>query len=375
MTKIIANYLPQFHRIPENDAWWGDGFTDWVATKNAKPLYEGHNQPRKPLNDNYYDLSCEKALRWQASIASNAGIYGFGIYHYWFNSKLQLLQKPAEIILNSDISINFMFIWDNASWKRTWGNIKNANDWAPLYEKESAIKPNKGILAELIYGDEIDWKIHFNYLLPFFKDHRYIRNHEGKPLFMFFNTDSNSEILIKIADYWNQLAILNGLPGICFLERRNKFNTSKFDYRVDYEPVQHGWNHSFFIKKILEKVIFLKEKKFNQCHLLKYDKVWTDIIKSAKSCKDDSLFFGSFVNYDDSPRRGRKGRIVCGASPSKFQKYMSELLKICSNKNKEFLFLTAWNEWGEGAYLEPDELNGYSYLDAIKNAINDSSNS
>ena len=103
--------------------------------------------------------------------------------------------------------------------------------------------------------------------------------------------------------------------------------------------------------------------------------MWADIIKSAKNCKNDTLLFGSFVNYDDSPRRGRKGRIVCGATPYKFQKYMTELLKICSIKNKEFLFLTAWNEWGEGAYLEPDELNGFSYLDAIKNAINDSSNS
>lgn len=375
MTKIIANYLPQFHRIPENDAWWGDGFTDWVATKNAKPLFAGHNQPKKPLNDNYYDLSCEKSLRWQASIASNAGIYGFGIYHYWFNSNLQLLQKPAEIILNSDISINFMFIWDNASWKRTWGNIKNANDWAPLYENNSYIRSNNGILAELIYGSERDWIKHFNYLLPFFKDHRYIRNYQGKPLFMFFNTDSNTEILTNIADCWNKLAISNGLPGICFLERTNKNHSSIFDFRVDYEPVQHGWNHSAFINRILEKAIFFKENKFNQCHLLNYDKLWGDIIKSAKNCKNDTLLFGSFVNYDDSPRRGRKGRIVCGATPYKFQKYMTELLKICSIKNKEFLFLTAWNEWGEGAYLEPDELNGYSYLDAIKNAINDSSNS
>ena len=112
--KVIANYLPQYHTIPENDKWWGKGFTDWIAVKATEPAYEGHNQPRVPLNENYYSLDCADSIRWQASLAREYGIYGFGIYHYWFSSNQQLLQKPAELLLqNKDIDINFMFIWDN----------------------------------------------------------------------------------------------------------------------------------------------------------------------------------------------------------------------------------------------------------------------
>ncbi|MBQ0066894.1 MAG: glycoside hydrolase family 99-like domain-containing protein, partial [Phascolarctobacterium sp.] len=135
--KVIANYLPQYHRIPENDMWWGEGYTDWVATKNAKPLFEGHRQPRIPLDNNYYDLSDVNTIRWQAQLARKYGVYGFGIYHYWFNSNMQLLQKPAELLLkNKDIDINFMFIWDNSSWIRSWSNIKECNDWAPKFDRE-----------------------------------------------------------------------------------------------------------------------------------------------------------------------------------------------------------------------------------------------
>uniref|UniRef100_UPI003AB827B2 glycoside hydrolase family 99-like domain-containing protein n=1 Tax=Faecalibacillus intestinalis TaxID=1982626 RepID=UPI003AB827B2 len=111
--KIIANYLPQFHEIPENNKFWGKGYTDWVAVKKSKALFDGHDQPREPEEDRYYSLDQKDAIKWQAELARENGIYGFGIYHYWFSSDLQLLQKPAEIILkNKDIKINFMFIWD-----------------------------------------------------------------------------------------------------------------------------------------------------------------------------------------------------------------------------------------------------------------------
>ena len=116
LPKIIALYLPQFHQIPENDKFWGEGFTDWVTVKNAKPLFPGHNQPRKPLHDNYYDLSKKESIKWQADLANEYGIYGFGIYHYWFNNEQNLLSKPSEIIRdNDDININYCFVWDNTT--------------------------------------------------------------------------------------------------------------------------------------------------------------------------------------------------------------------------------------------------------------------
>jgi len=170
-TKIIANYLPQYHRIPENDKWWGEGFTDWVAVKKAISLFDNHRQPRVPLDDNYYDLSEVENIRWQAQLAKDYGIYGFGIYHYWFSSELQLLQTPSEILLsNKDIDIHFMFIWDNFTWKRTWSKLSVGNVWAPSFDEERQQDSNEsveddGVLAELKYGDEKEWKIHFEYLL------------------------------------------------------------------------------------------------------------------------------------------------------------------------------------------------------------------
>lgn len=167
--KVIANYLPQFHVIPQNSQWWGEGYTDWVAVKQAKPQFKGHHQPRVPLGGVYYSLDDPKVLQQQADLAKKYNVYGFGMYHYWFSSDLQLLQKPAELLLaHPEIDIHFMFIWDNASWTRTWTRKGAANDWAPKFDRTSKGKEDTGILAELHYGTEKDWKKHFDYLLPFF---------------------------------------------------------------------------------------------------------------------------------------------------------------------------------------------------------------
>ena len=370
-TKVIVNYLPQYHEIPENNKWWGKGYTDWVATKNAKPQFDGHKQPKVPSKENYYDLSNPESIRWQIEIAKKHGIYGFGIYHYWFSSKLNLLQKPAEIILNDcTLDIHFLFIWDNASWKRTWSNVRGANDWAPLYEENKATQDdNNGILAELDYGNEKEWKDHFMYLLPFFKDKRYIKSTDGKPLFMFFNMDKDSETLIKMSNYWKKMAVENGLPGIVFLGKVNYHKVSIFDFDVDYEPGQHGWAFNSYIGKVFSKLKFETEKRREVPHFIDYDKIWKRIIWHAKKNKDDKRLYSAFVNYDDSPRRGKNGRICRGATPKKFEYYMTEILRISRQKNKDYIFLTAWNEWGEGAYLEPDEISGDEYLKSLKNAI------
>ena len=160
--KIIAFYLPQFHEIPENNEWWGKGFTEWVNVKKAQKLFDGHNQPREPLNDNYYDLKDNSVMDWQISIAKKYGVYGFCFYHYWFNGHL-LLQKPVEAFLsNKKQDMPFCICWANEHWTNAWVS-----------------KANK-VLIEQEYGKEEDWKEHFDYLLPFFKDDRYIKNNGEK---------------------------------------------------------------------------------------------------------------------------------------------------------------------------------------------------
>lgn len=149
--KIIAFYLPQFHQIPENDEWWGEGFTEWTNVRKAYPLFRGHDQPRVPLSDNYYDLNDVNVLRQQASLASENGVDGFCFYHYWFGGKL-LLEKPLiKFLENSDIKISYCISWANEPWARTW----DGND--------------KQVLMPQPYGGKEDWEAHFYFLLNFFQ--------------------------------------------------------------------------------------------------------------------------------------------------------------------------------------------------------------
>ncbi len=364
MTKVIAMYLPQYHRIPENDLWWGNGYTDWKAVKEAKPLFSGHEQPKIPRKKEYYDLSNLEAIRNQVQMANDYEVYGFGIYHYWFSSKQVLLDTPTRLLSqNKDINTHFFLMWDNGSWKRTWSNVKFSNSWAPLYENNN---DGPEILAELIYGDEEEWEKHFNYLLPFFEDERYIKI-DDKPLFGIFNQDNDSETLKKMFEYWNKLAKENGLNGVAILGKENIYGKTVADYQFNYEPSTHGWVGKNCVQRAFNKA---KDKlliKTGRLRKYKYDDIWKKIIKDFS--EDKAYLPGAFVKYDDTPRRGKKSSIVVGESPKLFEYYMKKLLLKCNDSKKEYLFLTAWNEWGEGAYLEPDEVNGFQYLESLKRAL------
>ncbi len=366
-TKIIAMYLPQYHQIPENDEFWGDGFTDWVTVKNAKPLFKGHCQPRVPLNGNYYDLSQKESVAWQAKIAKEYGIYGFGIYHYWFNNKQNLLTKPAEIIQsNKDIDINYFYAWDNISWKRSWSNVKEAgNAWAPAVESKLQIKNGPAILIPYELGMEEDWKKHYDYLLPYFKDKRYIKVN-NKPIFIIFHKD---EMIDRMCRYWNKLAQYDGFEGVFFIFRYDdKIRSNKDEVIFKYEPQYSGWTNHSIIDKTVSKI----ENFFRKANELKkydYDQIWSKIINNAKKMPQCNIYHCGFVSYDDTPRRGVRGICVENSSPDKFKLYIKQLIDISSKQQKEFVFLTAWNEWGEGAYLEPDSVYKYKYLDALKEAI------
>lgn len=368
--KVIANYLPQYHEIPENSAWWGEGYTDWVAVKKSVPLYNGHEQPRVPQSGQYYHLDDPEIIRWQAKIAREHGVDAFGIYHYWFSSEMKLLEKPAELLLNMpDVDIGFMFIWDNSTWRRTWSNVKFSNDWAPQYEQNGQAQvPSTGILAELKYGNEEDWIKHFNYLLPFFKDSRYVKS-ENRPVFCFFNPDNDSDVICQMCACWDRLARENGFAGVRIIEQRKYSGGHISDYSFMYQPPYTGWYRRNLVDKVLKKIHKELHLRLKRPLKYNYDAIWKGIIRQAKNCTDDKRSFGAFVEYDDSPRRGKKGTIVIGGTPKKFEKYMSELLRIAAKKEREFIFLTAWNEWGEGAYMEPDTRFGDAYLKALKNAV------
>lgn len=358
--KIIAAYLPQFHEIPENNEWWGKGYTDWVAVKNSCPVFENHYQPRVPLNNNYYSLDNVETIRWQADIARKYGVFGFGIYHYWFSDNQQLLTKPAEILLsNSDIEINYCFMWDNNSWvNKTWKNISFVNQWAPKFEEFGEKSNPSGVLAELKYGDEKSWKKHYEYLKPFFSDRRYIK-YNGKPVFGIFLPQNEYQTLKRMCIYMCELAKKDGFPGIFFISSAN-FSRKRIGMDFRYEPFN-----------VCSPVDYLRRKQKNkeEMKMYDYDERWKKILFNARFFPSSKTLLGGFVRYDDSPRRGEKANIVVGETPEKFCNYMEQLIRLSKKQNKEFIYLTAWNEWGEGAYLEPDTKDGYAYLEALKRAI------
>lgn len=364
--KIMAMYLPQYHEIPENNEFWGKGFTDWVTVKNATQYHHNILQPKIPQNDNYYDLTDIENIRWQVNLAKENGISGFCFYHYWFSSNKNILQTPSELFLdNKDLNISFCFAWDNAPWKRTWSK-SFGNDWSPLYDN------NKTGPSELIpfkYGDREDWLKHFNYLLPFFADCRYEKK-DNKPIFILWNY-YEAEKLIPMMKCWNEEAVKHGFSGIYFIGKYKEGITTTFDAEFFYQPVESGWANRSFKQKVVEKIYrVMTNNKFPIVY--DYRKIWKKIICDARKEKRANIYYGAFVNYDDSPRRGVRGRCMKNTSPEVFREYLKHLVDVSNQQEKEYIFLTAWNEWGEGAYLEPDKINGMAYLNSVKEVINES---
>ena len=361
--EILAMYLPQYHQIPENDAFWGKGFTDWVTVRRARPFFRGHQQPKIPLNGNYYDLSEKESVKWQALTARQYGVYGFGIYHYWFNNDKNLLTRPAELIRdNADIDIHYFFAWDNISWRRTWSNV-SGNDWAP---NSDAARPHEGngILLEYVLGTEPDWEKHFIHLLPYFQDQRYVRQ-EGRPVMVIFHYSAEVQAM---CDYWDQLARRHGFPGVCIIFRHSiTYQLPKSASYFFYEPSASSWDRLHW--KIYRRLMRQAGVSTGP-HTFGYDAVWQRLLKTMCQHPEPELWPSAFVNYDDTPRRGKKGTIIKGSSCEKFGRYMTELLRTAQQQGKPYILLTAWNEWSEGAYLEPDTAAGYQYLEALRDAIN-----
>lgn len=366
--KVIAFYLPQFHKVAENEEWWGEGFTDWVSAKNAKPLYPGHYQPRIPAHDNYYDLLDKSAMEWQAKLAKKAGVYGFCMYHYWFGNGKQILEKPAENLLKwKDIDINYCFSWANESWIASWSKF-TGNAWTNDMKLDK--KKNKnGMLLEQTYGNEEEWKAHFMYLLPFFRDERYIKK-DGKPVFVIYKPDNITK-LKKMTACWNEWAIENGFRGIYVIGTNCKYEKyNGLDAMLMYEPnytqymdlESESWAEKLW-QRIQRECL---KRNIKIMLLLNYARIWQRIV-NRKSQKN--IYPGGYVDFDTSPRKGKMGRITYNASPRKFYRYFTKLYRKTKEEKKEFLFLTAWNEWGEGAYLEPDKKYGVAYLNIIRRVI------
>lgn len=359
--RVIAFYLPQFHPIPENDIWWGKGFTEWTNVGKAKPLFKGHYQPRVPADLGYYDLRLPEVREAQAEMAREAGIEGFMYWHYWFGNGKTLLERPfQEVLVSGKPEFPFCLGWANHSWEnKTWDSNEQ-------YKKSK-------MLIEQLYPGEDDYKNHFYYLLNAFKDRRYLTI-DGKPIFLIYSpkdfSDTNSFISI-----WQQLAKENGLKGIYFIaQAHRKVDYSKF-LESEFDGVCRAgiFDAEAKIKgKYATKILNRLRNITKYVPLDKYK--YSDIIENILQpdiYKIQNVYPTVVPNFDHTPRSGRKGRIYLNSSPALFQKLLQKAIEIVQHKDYEhrIIFLRSWNEWAEGNYVEPDLLYGHGYLDALREEI------
>lgn len=362
--KIIAFHLPQFHEIPENDQWWGEGFTEWTNVKRGRKLFPTHYQPKVPLHNNYYDLSNPDVLIEQARMAKKNGIYGFCFYHYYFTGK-KLLEKPVVQYLNQKEKIPYCFSWANQSFTRTW------------YGKNG----NNELLLRQTYGNEEEWTEHFNYLLPFFQDEKYIKVNNA-PMFLIYLPQEFAKCSQMIS-LWNQLARNHGFSGIHFVAM-DTWNGTRwfpfgFDATVDFEPLCS-------MREIPEWAYVLRNKRrqtFQEkgisSNILKNALMVDNICTYEMICKISENrtnfkpakvnYLGAFTGWDNTARKDESGCVVRGSTPLKFENYLRKQVNKSLKNGSEYLFINAWNEWSEGAYLEPDEKYGYAYLKAVRKVM------
>ena len=358
--RSIAIHLPQFHPIPDNDRWWGKGFTEWKNVVKAKPLFEGHYQPHLPADLGYYDLRLPDARQAQADLARQFGIHGFCYYHYWFNGK-RLLERPVEEILQSGSpDFPFMLCWANENWTRRWDG-----------------KDQEVLLAQK--HSEEDDVAHLEYLIQYFNDPRYIRVN-GKPVFVLYKPFLLPDAT-ETALRWKRVAAKHGIElYLCYMVSYYYDNKLKFidgfDAAINFEPfgiqrddifteIQQRNKNSFTILEKAKSKLGLNVKR--KYSILPYRCMYEQL-RSVHEFKY-KLFPSIVPGWDNTARRKDNPSLILGDStPEHFQKWLEIIMADFTPYSDEenFIFINAWNEWAEGNHLEPCERWGCQYLEVVK---------
>lgn len=353
--RAIAFYLPQYHPVPENDEWWGKGFTEWTNTAKAKPLYPGHYQPHVPADLGFYDLRLPEARLAQAELARQYGIEAFCYYHYWFGGR-RLLQRPFEEVLASgQPDFPFCLCWANQTWTGIWHGA-----------------PNR-VLVEQTYPGDDDHRRHFEYLLPAFSDRRHLRV-DGKPLFVVYSPDELPDAR-RVTDLWRELAVKAGLPGL-FLAAENRW--------PDWDPKAKGFDARIDARLPLRRAYYARQttwatpvKKLRQ-RWADWRKLPTiyDYAEASKSIVGEPTpgiesYPVVIPTWDNTPRSGRNGLILRGSTPELFGAQVRRAIANVQHLPPEhrIVVVKSWNEWAEGNHLEPDLRYGHRYLQALRNEL------
>lgn len=347
LVKVIAFYLPQFHPFPENDEWWGKGFTEWSNVGKAKPNYAGHYQPHCPIHLGYYDLRVPDVMEEQARLAKQYGIYGFNYYFYWFAGKI-LMDTPLEMMLsNPKVDIPFCLTWANENWTRRWDGQES--DVLIAQDHNSA--------------DSLAFICH---LVKYFKDERYIKI-DGKPVLIVYRANIIPD-MAATACLWREEVRKHGIPDL-YLICAQTFGIRAphdfgFDASVEFPP------HTVMSHEISGKVN-IDNQDFSGC-IFSYDEVVEHAVREKEP--EYKLFRAAMLSWDNTARKQNHSHIFHGFSLLRYKQWLSALCdNVYSNSkynsDEKIVFVNAWNEWAEGTHLEPDRKYGYGYLQATYDVL------
>lgn len=354
--RAVAFYLPQYHQIPENDAWWGEGFTEWTNVRKAKALFKSHQQPRVPGELGYYSLLSPEVRLAQASLAREHGIGGFCYWHYWFGGK-RLLERPfAEVLRSGEPDFPFCLGWANESWTGIWHGAPHQ------------------VLMEQVYPGADDEKRHFDAVAEAFFDPRYVKIN-GKPVFYVYKPQQLPEPQ-RFVEHWQNLAVRSGLPGIYFIGEDvyiddDPWNPSKssFDAVV---PNPLGVALTRLVKKLtVKRVLSLAWRRVvPRPYVFDY----SEFVEASFVQIDDPDydFFPSVLpNWDNSPRSGVNAKVLLNSTPELFRAHLRRAVAQVADRTfeKRIIFLKSWNEWAEGNFLEPDQQYGRGYLNVCREEL------
>ena len=349
--KVLAYYLPQFHPTPENDLWWGRGTTEWNNVSRAVPQYVGHYQPRLPGELGYYDLRVEDNLRRQVELAQLYGIYGFVFYYYWFDGR-RLLDMPINRLVNSpDIDFPFCLCWANESWTRrfdgTCGEI--------LVEQSETVESYSAFIESAI---------------PYMADRRYIRV-GGRPLLVIYRPSFVPECRTTL-EAWRTSCVKAGIgdPYIIGV-REHTWDADLLELGFDAQSEFHPGTLFRHCENITNRIEYVR-RDFGG---LVFD--YRDVVENRKyfRYRHPKLYRAVMPMWDNTPRRNNMGMIFEGATPALYGRWLTDVIADTRSKedlDEPFVFVNAWNEWGEGTYLEPDRRYGYAFLQATRDAIEQS---
>lgn len=357
---IIAFYLPQYHPIPENDEWWGKGFTEWTNVGKAKPLFRGHYQPKVPADLGYYDLRIPEVREQQAELAREAGVNGFCYWHYWFGNGKELLERPfKEVVESGKPDFPFCLGWANENWQ------------AKLWNANCSSSVKKDLIVQEYPGNE-DIKKHFYSQLNAFKDSRYIRIN-NRPLFLIYSPLKHPQ-LQDFFHIWNALVKENNVAESFYFVGLAKDDQEMEDIKkLGFDAVTSGLLDripSVYMKRpLLYRMIkYILRTKFNRPIVIPYSKA-AQLFTHPAFDRKEYIIPTLIPNWDHSPRSGGNAVILHNATPEAFQKHCETVLNVVKDKENKIIFLKSWNEWGEGNYMEPDLRYGKGYIQALAKAL------